>query len=188
MVLVHGIYDSDRSMSRLSRLLGASGWEVCAVRLTPNDASVGLDVLAAQLAAFIADRFPPDRKLDLVGFSMGGLISRYYVQKLGGARRVHRFVTISAPNHGTIWAYLSGRDGCRQMRPNSPFLAELNHNTEDLARVHYTSIYTPLDLTIFPASSSRMPQFPNVIRWALLHPLMVLLPSSLRAVQQALSS
>lgn len=186
VVLVHGINDSARSMRWMQRALEADGRNVRAVSLKPNDASVPFEELARQLDGFVASNIPAGEKYDLVAFSMGGLVARYYIQKMGGGARVGRLVTISTPNHGTEWAWLSGRAGIKEMRPGSAMLRELNGNTAELARLSYTSIYTPLDLSIVPASSSRMMCARNVVAWAPAHALMVRLPGPIRAVERAL--
>jgi triacylglycerol lipase len=186
LVLVHGIYNSGPWMFRTRRYFEARGWKVYAVSIKPNDASITFEAMARQLSDFINANIPPGEKFDLVGFSMGGLVSRYYVQKLDGYRRVHRFVTLSAPNHGTIWACLGGLPGVKQMRPGSAMLRDLNGDLSKLEPLGYTSIYTPFDLSIVPASSSRMPIGRNVMVWVPLHPLMTMLPRPLREVEQAL--
>jgi triacylglycerol lipase len=43
------------------------------------------------------------------------------------------------------------------MRPGSPFLAELNRDLSALEQLNFTSIWTPVDLTIMPAVSSVLP-------------------------------
>jgi triacylglycerol lipase len=187
VVLVHGIYNSGRRMSGMKRFLEARGWQVYAVSIKPNNASITFQDMAAQLADYINANVPAGEKFDLVGFSMGGLVSRYYVQKMDGYRRVRRFVTLSAPNHGTLWACLGGLPGVKQMRPGSPMLRDLNGDMSKLEPLHYTSIYTPFDLSIIPATSSRMPVGRNVVLWVPLHPLMTMLPRPLHAVEQALT-
>ena len=84
------------------------------------------------MADYIARHFDPEQPLDLVGFSMGGIVSRYYIQRLGGIERVQRYVNISAPNNGTWTAYLLSRLGCVQMRPESEFLRDLNRDCQML--------------------------------------------------------
>lgn len=128
---------------------------------------------------------------DLVGFSMGGIVSRYYLQRLGGIDRVDRFVAISVPEHGTWMANLCPTKlwpcpGTVQLRPDSPFLRDLNRDADVLERLQFTSIWTPLDLMIFPAHSSRMTAGKNVTLWVAAHPLMVWQPNCLRAVAEAL--
>ncbi|MDQ0377811.1 lipase family alpha/beta hydrolase [Amycolatopsis thermophila] len=65
-------------------------------------------------------------KLDLVGHSLGGLIARYYVQRLGGHHRVGTVVTVGTPHGGTVAAWLlSPMPLARQLRPGSDLLTEL---------------------------------------------------------------
>ncbi|MDQ3621985.1 MAG: alpha/beta fold hydrolase [Verrucomicrobiota bacterium] len=187
VLLIHGIHDSAASMKTLSRWLEQEGREVHTLSLQPNDGTLPLPDLARQIRAFVRETFPAGAKIDLVGFSMGGVVSRYYLQRLGGARRVDRFVSISAPNHGSWLAFLSNKPGCVQMRPRSAFLRDLNAGTAPLARVRLTNLWSPLDLTIVPATSSRMSFGKEVRKWVVAHPLMILYPGSLRAISEALA-
>jgi triacylglycerol lipase len=186
VILVHGIGDNGRTMNWMGRRLRAAGWEVHSVTLKPNLGQIGIDEMAEQVAAFIDQTVPRGARIDLVGFSMGGLVSRYYVQRLGGFRRVDHFVSISAPHHGTILACLVPDPACRQMRPGSDFLRDLAGDADRLGCVRCTSLWTPLDLTIIPASSSVLPVGNSQRIWCLAHPLMIRSSNSLRAVEAAL--
>jgi len=186
VVLVNGIYNTGERMRKMGRRLESRGWQAYAINLRPNDGSVSFAAMAEQLDAFVTANIPSGEKFDLVGFSMGGLVCRYYIQKMGGYRRVRRFVTLSTPNHGTLWAWLSGRAGVMEMRPGSQMLDELNADVSKLAPLDYTSIYTPLDLTVVPSSSSRMQIARNVVSWVPFHALMIYMPGPIRAVEQAL--
>ena len=187
VLLIHGILDSAVSMHPIRVWLEKRGWQVSTLHLVPNDGSVPLEQLAEQVRHCVDTTFPNHEKIDLVGFSMGGLVCRYYIQKLGGAQRVSRFVSISAPNHGTQMAFLSNRAGCKEMRPGSAFLADLNGDLSPLRQVRYTTIWSPLDLMIVPARSSGMPVGTNLRRWVAAHPLMLFSPGVLSAVSAALA-
>lgn len=187
VLLVHGIADDARSMERMATWLRTNGWEVHTLSLTPRWGQRGLVPLAEQVAGFADETFGK-RKFDLVGYSMGGLVTRYYVQRLGGTRRVDRFVTLSAPHHGTEMARLLGTKGVREMRPGSSFLTDLARDADVLHRVKFTSLYTPWDIVIVPAKSSVMPQARNVKVGVGSHPGMILRMTSLRAVAEALRS
>lgn len=156
VVLVHGIFDTASIFSLLADRLKARGFHPLAVDLRPSDGSLGLDELAAQLAACVDSRVGRAEQVDLIGFSMGGIVSRYYVQRLGGMARVRRLITISAPHRGTYTAFAMSNLGAKQMRPGSKFLEDLNRDTIMLERVRFASIWTPFDLMIFPAASSRL--------------------------------
>ncbi len=157
--LVHGIIDRAYVFNSLRAFLEREGWTVYALDLIPNDGRAGIEVLAQQLAEFIDRQVGRDCPIDVIGFSMGGLVSRYYIQRLGGLDRVDHFISICAPNHGTRLAFLMPLfTGIRQMCPNSEFLNDLNQDAIDqLGRINYTSLWTPSDLMIIPADSARMP-------------------------------
>ena len=185
VVLVHGIYSTGRDMERLARHLRSQGCEVHAPTFTPNGGQTPIENLARQLADYTA-RELPGRRFDLVGFSMGGLVSRYYLQRLGGLDRVHHFVTLATPHQGTQWARLGALPGWVQMRPGSEFLRDLARDAAALRRVKFTSLYTPLDTIILPARSSDVPEARNIRAWGLIHPSFILEKRCIRAVADTL--
>jgi triacylglycerol lipase len=188
VLLVHGIWKSGASFRAMARDLRKRGFEVHTIDLVPSDGHAPLEQLAEQVARYVAATLPAEAPLDLVGFSMGGIVSRYYLQRLGGVERVRRFVTISSPHHGTLTALLQKRAGALQMRPESAFLRDLNADVAMLDRLDVTSIWTPFDLMILPAESSRLPVGREVLVAAPLHALMLHDPRALRAVAEALSA
>jgi len=48
-------------------------------------------------------------KVNLVGHSMGGLISRWYVEQMGGNATVHKLIMLGTPNHGSRYLPLVAR-------------------------------------------------------------------------------
>jgi triacylglycerol lipase len=188
VILVHGIKDDARKMERIARRLRSEGREVFSISLRPSWGQVGLDKLAQELAAYADQNISSAKKFDLVGFSMGGLVCRYYLQRLGGIDHVQRFVTLASPHRGTIMAYLISNPGCRQMRPNSAFLRDLNSDAQMLARIQFTSIWTPLDLIVIPQNSPRLGVGREIRLWMPVHPLMVLHPRAIRTVAEVLSA
>ncbi len=180
VVLVPGLWDTSSMFKRMAARLDRAGWRALAFALEPNDGSVTLEQSADDLRRFIDARLGPRRSLDIVAFSMGGLVARYYAQRLGGLARIAHFVTISTPHHGTGTAYLEPLPGVRQMRPGSPFLLDLNRDADRLAQVSFTSIWSPLDIVISPAVSSRLPFGSEVQIPVLLHFLM---PGDERVIQ-----
>ncbi|MCE9610593.1 MAG: triacylglycerol lipase [Chthoniobacter sp.] len=187
VLLIHGIKDDARKMEPMARHLRAQGWDAKTMSFRPSWGQKGLDVLAGQVAQFIAENYAPDEKIDLVAFSMGGLVTRYYLQRLGGLDRVQRYVTLSTPHRGTLLAYFLPNDGCRQMRPGSAFLRDLASDAHRLAPLDFTSFWTPLDTIIVPPRSSVIPQARNERMVIAAHPLMVWQPVMHRAVATALS-
>ncbi|MGL5034264.1 MAG: alpha/beta fold hydrolase [Microcystaceae cyanobacterium] len=157
VLLVHGLYDTVAKFEVLSAYLDQLGWSVHSINLKPNDGSAPLNDLAKQVADYVDQTFESGQIIDLLGFSMGGLVTRYYLQRLGGVERVKRYITISAPNNGTLTAYSLSLKGVTQMRMNSPFLQDLNQDHDQyLSQLQVTNLWTPYDLMILPAHSSKM--------------------------------
>jgi len=173
VLLVHGINDTGAVFNIMALYLRQKGLSVHTVDLLPNNGTEVLDKLAQQVANYVSATFEPEQPLDLVGFSMGGIVSRYYLQRLGGIERVQRFITISSPHKGTVIAYGSWQPGCVQMRPNSSFLEDLNSDVQMLKQLDFTSIWTPYDLMIVPAASSQLGIGKEITLPVLLHPLML---------------
>jgi triacylglycerol lipase len=171
VVVVHGIWDSARRIAPLVHGLEARGFTaVHAPDLRPSSGAAPLEMLAAQVADCVARALNASTttQVDLVGFSMGGVIARVYLALMGGHRCVRRFVSISAPHNGTLMAYGLPLAGVRQMRPRSALLQKLDAagSVEGVA-VH--CIYTPFDLTVVPGAS-------GILRGAqTVHPIPVLL-------------
>jgi triacylglycerol lipase len=186
VLLLHGIDDTAESMARLGGYLAGRGWTVGSMNMTPSDGALPLDVLAKMVTKGLENQFAPGQPIDLVCFSLGGIVARYYLQRLGGIERVQRFVTISSPHHGTLMAYFRRNAASRQLHPGSPFLADLNRDVKMLDRLQVTSIWTPFDLMIVPARSSRLPIGKEVIVPVLIHPLMQTDHRVFAAVEKAL--
>ena len=46
----------------------------------------------------------PKKQLDVIGYELGGLIGRWFVEREGGNESVNHLVLVGAPNAGTPWA------------------------------------------------------------------------------------
>ena len=188
VILVHGIYKTSAKFNNMSNYLTHLGWTVHRFSLKPNNGNGHLEKLAQQVYDYINNNFPSQQPLDLIGFSMGRLVTRYYLQRLGGIQRVQRYINISAPNNGTITAYVLPNPGIKQMRPNSQFLQDLNKDIQTtLNKINVTVIWTPYDLMILPASSSQMGVGEEIKLPVLIHEQMVRHKKLLNTVSNSLS-
>lgn len=187
VVLVHGLYDTVTVFDTISTDLAQSGWSVHSLNLIPNYGSAKLEILALQLAEYITHTFPDDQPIDIIGFSMGGLITRYYLQRLEGIKKVQRYINISAPNRGTTIAYSLPLPGIVQMRPDSDFIKDLNQDCQHrLNQIKCTFIWTPYDLMIVPASSTLLGIGREIQIPVILHAWMVKDQRVLKAIKEAL--
>lgn len=156
VLLVHGIWDTGAKLGSMRRGLERAGLgPVETIDLLPNDGRAPILELASQVERKV--RQLGAKRLDIVGFSMGALVARVYLQRLLGKEHVRRFVSISGPHHGTMTAFALPHLGARDMRPGSPLLMELAADPDPFGDVEVHVMYTPFDLMIVPATSSRIP-------------------------------
>ncbi len=172
VVMVHGFLDTGRLFRVLCRELGARGHVCHAPTFRPRDARLGIADLSEGLATYLRGNLPAGTQVALVGFSMGALVVRHYLQALGGAYSARAFFSIAGPHRGTLNAYLFPGPGTRQMRPGSAFLRELNAGTAALDGLPVFTYRTPLDLTVHPAATSRIPNAPELVTWCPLHSML----------------
>ncbi len=161
VVLVHGIWDSATRLEPLRRGLADRGLrDLVPFDLRPNTGQAPIEHLGAQLDAVARAALArsPDGRIDLVGFSMGALVSRWWLQRGGGRGLVRTFVSLSGPHRGTLMALpLSMLPGVRQMRPGSPLLRDLAADIDPWGPTRVHCLYTPLDAMIVPSTSSILP-------------------------------
>ena len=154
VLLVHGFLNTGRVFHRLEKRLAAAGHACFAPTLAPRDGRHGLADLSHKLAAHIDAALPP-APFAVIGFSMGCLVARHYLQSTP-AHRANAFFAISGPMRGTATAFLYPGRGTRDMRYASRFLRELDAALPALGPLPFYTYYTPLDLMILPAASSRV--------------------------------
>jgi triacylglycerol lipase len=175
VVTIHGFLNTGRQFGRLRRELEARGHTCITPTLHPRDGRKGVADLADKLAGLIEREVPPGAPLALVGFSMGAIVARYYLQLRGNARPLRAFFSIAGPFRGSLNAYLYPGLGTRQMRPGSRLLAELRETADRLGMPIFT-YRTPFDLMVVPSSGSQIPRAKDTVVWCPLHSLLPLDP------------
>ena len=186
VVLVHGFLQKGDNFKALRKRLEKRNVNCLVARLSPSDGRSGIDDLANQLHEQIEATWGSEKDFSMVGYSMGGLVSRYYLQNLGGAERCNQLITVSSPHNGTIMAYLYPGEGTKQMRPKSDFLGELERTTDQLGDMPVTSYRTPMDLIVLPTDSSVWERADNRKHYAPMHPMMLTIPSVLGDIENRL--
>ena len=131
MLLVHGIVDNRSIFVHLARVLRRRGHgTVQAVNYSPMTAFTGDIRAAARDLGEHVERLCAVSGVDrvhVIGHSLGGLIARYYVQRLGGDARVDTLVTLGTPHQGSHIAHLLPPTVVpRQLLPGSDLLRELD--------------------------------------------------------------
>ncbi|MFM9100537.1 MAG: esterase/lipase family protein [Cyanobium sp.] len=159
-MLVHGLFDTPRLFHGLRARLAPRRSAVLAPHLPHALGSVPLESLAADLDRHITGAFGPDQPIDLLGFSMGGVSGRTWIQLLGGHRRTRRFISVASPQRGTLaalpWPRLA-LAGIADMKPGSDLLRRLDASSHQLAAIECCSFYCPTDLTVVPGWEAVLP-------------------------------
>ena len=126
IMLVHGLVDNRSIFTLLRRALRRRGFGRV---LTLNYSPFTQDVrsAAARLERLVEKTCEETgyERVHVVGHSLGGVIARYYVQRMGGDARVHTLCTLGSPHAGTHAARLLPQRLVRQLRPGSPLMQEL---------------------------------------------------------------
>jgi len=94
-------------------------------------------------------------KVHIVGHSLGGVIARYFVQRMGGSARVDTLVTLGSPHAGTIGAYLIPTALGRQLRPGSPLLTELDEPAPGCT-TRFLVVWSRMDQMVVPQRNARL--------------------------------
>lgn len=174
VILLHGTCDSKGIWQLLGADLREDGWAVFAPDYGTRATGLIPDS-AAQVGAYIQAVMHTTgaKKVIIMGHSQGGLVARYWMRLLGGAKYVKHLVCIGTPNHGTtqggilsplvtsrradsvmqsvIDAYF-GPAGAQQI-VGSDILDQVNRDGDLEEGVTYTNIVTRSDAVVVPPES-----------------------------------
>jgi triacylglycerol esterase/lipase EstA (alpha/beta hydrolase family) len=109
--------------------------------------------ITAELGRML-DRLGEGRRLDLVGHSLGGILSRWYAQEMNGARHIARIVTLATPHAGTSSARLAPGPLRHVLLPNSTVVRRLASGRARADRIAHTALVAGADLMITPPASA----------------------------------
>ena len=160
LVLVHGMLDTSAVFNRLQRELAGRRDPLLIPDLPLRLGRTSIQEGAERLSRAIDEAFGRDQPLDLLGFSMGGVIARTWIQLLGGYRRTRRFLSVGSPQQGTLtaqpwpgWLF----NGIADLKRDSALLSTLNGDLDRLSRIECHSFYSPLDLVVLPGWRAVLP-------------------------------
>ena len=163
VVLVHGTFANGQlNWGYVAPKLAAGGWCVFALDygvFHGVGATGDIHNSADELRAYVnrVRRATGAKKVKMVGHSQGGMMPRWYLRFLGGARYVDELVALAPSNHGTKIAEginTPNCPACEQQATNSPLLRKLNRGHAVEKGVDYTVIQTKLDTTVVPYTSA----------------------------------
>ena len=157
--LVHGLWNNPKLFEKLIKKIEEDDYQLYRPHLPHKFGKVSLRRLASDLDSQIKELVGPDMEIDIVGFSMGGLISRLWLQNHDGFLRTKRFFSIGTPHFGTYTAQMipsSFMPGIAEMKRGSSLLFQLNNDLTSLEKVKCISFFTKWDLMSFPGWQSKL--------------------------------
>lgn len=174
VILAHGTDSSAYSdWAAIAPLLAAAGYCVFALNYggAPDAETYGTEdiwVSSAQIGVFV-DRVlaaTGAQQVDLVGFSQGANVTRYWVNQLGGAPKVGNWIGLASPSYGGVMYgivpvakympvlfpvfELASSKAAVQQAAGSEFIVALNAGGDTVPGVRYTTIGSRVDEMIQP--------------------------------------
>jgi triacylglycerol esterase/lipase EstA (alpha/beta hydrolase family) len=177
VILVHGTFaDMSNNWQALSPLLYDNGYCVYAFNYGSYDGYGAYGIYgtgeiahsAYELSTFVNSVLTESgaSQVDIVGYSQGGMMPRYYLKNFfGAAQKVHTLVALAPSNHGANVAELEslfqqhfGQPpppclACAEQNTGSAFLTSLNAGGETVPGVDYTVIMSKDDQVVTTASA-----------------------------------
>ena len=128
IILIHGLWNTSAIFNNLLNRLDYYDVEYYAPTLDHYFGRVSIIDLAESLDGLIIKKYGNEREIDILGFSMGGIIARYWINKFNGYLRTKRFISIGSPHRGTLTAQLVPKNlfkGISEMKISSSFLKKV---------------------------------------------------------------
>jgi pimeloyl-ACP methyl ester carboxylesterase len=160
IILVHGLIDNRSIFTLLRRALRRRGFgRILTLNYSPF--TQDLRTVATHLADLVERTCEETgyERVHIVGHSLGGLVARYYVQRMGGDARVHTLCTLGSPHSGTYAARLFPHalpwGTVRQLRPASALMQELAAPAPG-CRTRFVVFWSDLDQLVVPQRNAAL--------------------------------
>lgn len=126
ILFIHGIFHNHSAFTWMKQKLGIKGFHhfkeinlatsIHPVPILAEQVSTTVNTLLKQFSV---------PEVNIIAHSMGGLVARYYIQKLGGDRFVRNLITLGTPHQGTKLSRYSVLPHFRDLNPNSLLMQEI---------------------------------------------------------------
>ena len=153
IILIHGLWNTSEIFSLITSKLDEREIEYFAPTLKHKYGMTSIVELTSLFNDLILEKYGLEKELDILGFSMGGIIGSYWIKKLNGYKRTRRFITVGSPHNGTLASQLVPKypfRGISEMKINSLLLKELSKYDYLLKDIKCISFFTYWDLMVFP--------------------------------------
>tara|TARA_B100000900_G_scaffold376499_1_gene359286 strand:- start:293 stop:889 length:597 start_codon:yes stop_codon:yes gene_type:complete len=161
IVLIHGLWNTSNIFKTLSRKLDRYAIDYFAPTLQHDFGKVSIIDLTKLLNELIINKYGLDKEIDLLGFSMGGIIGSFWLKNFGGNKRTNKFISVGSPHKGTLTSQIIPSiplKGISEMKINSNLLKDLYASNNFLENVNCISFFTKWDLMVFPGWKAYLPK------------------------------
>ena len=161
IILIHGLWNTSHIFKSLTRKLDQYSIHYYAPTLQHDFGKVSIIELTKILNELIIDKYGLYKEIDLLGFSMGGIIGSYWLKNFKGNKRIRKFISVGSPHMGTLTAQIVPRfplKGISDMKINSKLLKDLYASNDFLENVNCISFFTKWDLMVFPGWKAYLPK------------------------------
>ena len=159
IILIHGLWNTSEIFSLITSKLDEREIEYFAPTLKHKYGMTSIVELTSLFNDLILEKYGLEKELDILGFSMGGIIGSYWIKKLNGYKRTRRFITVGSPHNGTLASQLVPKypfRGISEMKINSLLLKELSKYDYLLKDIKCISFFTYWDLMVFPGWRAKL--------------------------------
>ncbi len=159
IILIHGLWNKADIFSSITSKLDELGIEYFAPTLKHKYGMTSIVELTNLLNNLILEKYGLEKELDILGFSMGGIIGRYWIVKFNGYKRTRRFISVGSPHKGTLVSQLVPKfplTGISEMKINSFLLRDLSKWDNLLKHIDCISFFTYWDLMVFPGWRAKL--------------------------------
>lgn len=168
VVLVPGYGGSRQALDALADRIRHTGMSAQVVTL-PGNGTGDLTAQAAVLSTYVNRALHAGAgRVDVIGYSAGGVVTRWWVTQDGGAQKVQRVITLGSPLNGTRTAAAGNAAdpsacpmACQELVPGSTLLTKLRAAPLG-AKPGWLSLWTTDDQVVTPPDSARLTGAVNV--------------------------
>lgn len=107
VLVIHGIIGNTKSLAvNMESFLNAGTYD-CILTFDYENLNTSITEIAAELKKRLEQNgITSAKQLDIIAHSMGGLVSRYMIERLDGDALVRRLFLVGTPNHGSAFGKL----------------------------------------------------------------------------------
>ena len=153
IICIHGLWNTASIFSSFTSKFEKKGIDYFSPTLKHSFGMTSIVELSKLLNDLILEKYGSEKEIDILGFSMGGIIGRYWIKKFEGYKRTRRFITVGSPHQGTFTSQLVPKypfKGISEMKINSSLLRDLSKYNFLLKDIECISFFSYWDLMVFP--------------------------------------